>query len=55
MELTVLAEGVETAEQRDALTSLGCSCFQGFLFGHPVSRGDFERRWTRYDTPPLCA
>ena len=32
----VVAEGVETAEQRDALLALGCVRMQGFLFGHPA-------------------
>ncbi|HVU72193.1 MAG TPA: EAL domain-containing protein [Mycobacteriales bacterium] len=32
----VVAEGVETGEQRDALLALGCPRMQGFLFGHPV-------------------
>ena len=31
----VVAEGVETAEQRAALLALGCVRMQGFLFGHP--------------------
>ncbi len=29
--LATLVEGVETAEQRDALTAAGCSAYQGFL------------------------
>lgn len=33
----VVAEGVETAAERDALQTLGCHYGQGFLFGrHPV-------------------
>jgi diguanylate cyclase (GGDEF)-like protein len=31
-----IAEGVETPEQRAALTALGCDYAQGFLFGRPV-------------------
>lgn len=36
LDMRVTAEGVETREQRDALAALGCSFFQGYLFGHPV-------------------
>jgi diguanylate cyclase (GGDEF)-like protein/PAS domain S-box-containing protein len=32
----VLAEGVETEEQRDALLHLGCHLMQGFLLSHPL-------------------
>lgn len=34
--LTVIAEGVETSDQRDILLHLGCDAFQGFYFGRPV-------------------
>jgi diguanylate cyclase (GGDEF)-like protein/PAS domain S-box-containing protein len=35
MELTVIAEGVETADQDAVLRELGCPMVQGFLYGRP--------------------
>jgi diguanylate cyclase (GGDEF)-like protein len=45
MGLPVIAEGVETEEQRQFLTVMGCYNFQGYLFGRPVALGDFEKQW----------
>ena len=38
--LGLVAEGVETTEQRDFLNSIGCECAQGYLFSRPVIEGD---------------
>jgi diguanylate cyclase (GGDEF)-like protein/PAS domain S-box-containing protein len=35
--LMVIAEGVESEEQRDFLASIGCYAYQGYLFGRPVA------------------
>lgn len=40
--LTILAEGVETAEQHAFLTANHCNAFQGFLFSHPLPEAAFR-------------
>jgi diguanylate cyclase (GGDEF)-like protein/PAS domain S-box-containing protein len=45
MGLPVIAEGIETEEQRDFLNRLGCHSFQGFLFARPLPLAEFERLW----------
>jgi diguanylate cyclase (GGDEF)-like protein/PAS domain S-box-containing protein len=39
--LDVIAEGVETASQRDFLAQNGCRAYQGYLFSRPVSADQF--------------
>jgi len=43
MGLAVLAEGVETAGQRDLLAGLGCHLYQGYLFGQPMPLDEFAQ------------
>ena len=43
--LAVIAEGVETTEQRDLLTGHGCHSFQGYLYSRPLPLDDFQRLW----------
>ncbi len=44
MEMQVVAEGVETDEQRAALRSLRCDFAQGWAFGRPVPAPEAEAR-----------
>jgi len=39
----IVAEGVETEEQRQYLTNKGCDYFQGYLFSRPVPGSEIER------------
>jgi len=49
--MKVIAEGVETAQQRDLLAEAGCDYAQGYLFARPLSVEDFERYLARQNRP----
>jgi EAL domain-containing protein (putative c-di-GMP-specific phosphodiesterase class I) len=42
LDLSVVAEGIETAEQRDRLLELGCAYGQGYFFGRPVAGAQID-------------
>jgi diguanylate cyclase len=44
LELGVIAEGVETAEEEEFLKRIGCHEMQGYWFGHPVPEKEFAQR-----------
>jgi diguanylate cyclase (GGDEF)-like protein len=51
---TVVAEGVETAEQARFLQKFGCQSVQGYYFGRPMSATDFHKTFaTTYSTEAL--
>lgn len=56
--LSVIAEGVETEDQRDFLAGMGCYTFQGYLFSRPVPLDEFEQLLSGNPnaaaTPNLC-
>ena len=57
LQLELVAEGVETGEQTDYLSAHGCRIAQGYLFGKPVPRAEFEALHAvgQQDAPPLIA
>ena len=45
LNLSVVAEGVESREQADMLREAGCDQLQGYYFARPVAAADIARRW----------
>ena len=45
MNMTVITEGVETKEQVDMLTGMGCRIFQGYYFSKPIPVQEFEDKY----------
>lgn len=52
LELTVVAEGVESETQARWLTDRGVPLAQGLLFGEPLSEGETDRLLSRQDAGP---
>ncbi len=46
--LSVVAEGVETAEQRDFFRHAGCQQLQGYFIGRALPAGTFASEWLEY-------
>lgn len=53
LDLEVIAEGVETEAQREAVTREGCSAWQGFLGAPPMTKAQFDEMTTRPPSPFL--
>lgn len=51
--MEMIAEGVETAEQREYLVSHGCGWIQGFYFSRPAPAADVIERLNGYESGQL--
>ena len=52
--LTVVAEGVETAEQQQFLAEAGCDILQGYHIGRPMSVENIELWLAALYSNPMC-
>jgi EAL domain-containing protein (putative c-di-GMP-specific phosphodiesterase class I) len=43
LNLSIVAEGVETKEQLEFLTAHECQAYQGYLYSRPISAADLEQ------------
>jgi len=50
LEINVVAEGVETEEQRVLLAQQGCGAYQGYLFSRPLPSAAFEALLKQYQS-----
>jgi diguanylate cyclase (GGDEF)-like protein len=53
LDMTVIAEGVETAEQHDKLVALDCDFCQGYYFARPMPPEDFAALCRESSAGPL--
>lgn len=45
LDMSIVAEGVETQEQADYLTSIGCDTLQGYLISPPIPVKEYEEKY----------
>ena len=55
LDIDVIAEGVETQEQKQYLLDNGCTDYQGYLFSKPVPIGEFEALLKKDSIVPYLA
>ncbi|MFY9327243.1 MAG: EAL domain-containing protein [Georgfuchsia sp.] len=53
--LRVIAEGVETSQQMDILSNMGCDEVQGYLLGRPINAAEMTKLLTKFAAMPSRA
>ncbi len=53
LDMRVVAEGVDSEENQDMVTALGCDIAQGFLIARPMHGDDFVEWFNNYGSNPL--
>jgi diguanylate cyclase (GGDEF)-like protein len=53
LDITVVAEGIETAEQLQLLQRMGCDQIQGYLISHPVPAEEIPKMFDKIFFEPL--
>ncbi|MCQ2580474.1 MAG: bifunctional diguanylate cyclase/phosphodiesterase [Treponemataceae bacterium] len=51
LEMTTIAEGIETKDQVEMLKNLKCDYIQGFYFGKPMKEADYLKFISAYSSP----
>jgi len=52
LQLSCIAEGIETEAEKICLQNMGCELFQGYLFSHPIPADELlEKYWPRVTCP----
>tara|TARA_R110001583_G_scaffold3967_7_gene23911 strand:- start:2213 stop:4552 length:2340 start_codon:yes stop_codon:yes gene_type:complete len=52
LQLSCIAEGIETEAQKNCLQKLGCERFQGYLFSRPLPESELEKKMMAQVTYP---
>ena len=47
LDMEAITESVETEEEVNVLTELGCDVFQGYYFSRPISVEEFEEKYMK--------
>ncbi|WP_417686079.1 putative bifunctional diguanylate cyclase/phosphodiesterase [Roseibium sp.] len=53
LDMQVTAEGIETAEEAEALNSFACDHFQGFFYGHPMPQSELAPYLLKHAMLPM--